>query len=165
MTASRFKKSSGSAAEPKRFAIAQLEETDGADGAFFLKGQWGDVQLIMEESDDPPDPKFENCKGVWDLYTVKGDVRFRLTQLWQSESKAGNTYFSGFLSKSRLVLLADHESGEDGTIWDLYLEEGKKEAEGQELKQAEAAEQARIASLPPAKRAALAQELDDSVPF
>jgi hypothetical protein len=161
---SRFKKSNGSAFDTKKFHIAQLKETETADGGALFKGLWGDTQLSLEESSDLPDSNYQNCKALWDFYVERDGVRFRLTQLWECESKNGNTYFSGFLSKSRLTLLASL-NGEDDSTWDLFLEEGKKEAEEQEAIRMRAAENAQQPAASPSQKPSIAQELDDEVPF
>jgi hypothetical protein len=158
---SRFKKSSSSGYDVKKFHIAQMKESEAIDGGVLIKGLWGDTSLSLEESSDPP--QSDSCKALWDFYVGKDGVRFRLTQLWECESKGGNTYFSGFLSKSKLTLLASLGGEED--TWDLFLEEGKKEAEEQEAMRVRAAEEAQRPASSSSQKPNFASDLDDAVPF
>lgn len=58
--------------------------------------------------------------------TYQNNSSFMLTRFYRKKSKNGNTYFSGKLGYSNVVLLKSNEVSDDGAeIWNLLISEGQ----------------------------------------
>lgn len=76
-----------------------------------------------------------------------------LCRLYRCTSKTGSTYFRGRLGATRVVLLKDRETAEDGSeIWNLLVQETPAKGDGAAEAKAEPKPQAK--ARPPAEAAA-----------